>query len=335
MRFIIFGFLLLFAVRVRGQETISSPSKKIKVQLSTFPGGKIKYSVTLDNKEVLVFSALGLVRSDIDFSEGLVLLKADPAQSIIEKYTMVYAKKSNSDYEANKRVFHFSKNGSLMDIIFQLSNDGVAFRYYFPQKPASPVQLLSERTTFHFPISAKAWLQPMQVAKSGWESCNPAYEENYQQNIPVGTKSTLGAGWVYPALFQSNDSWVLITEAGLDSNDCATRLESESPNGEYKIGYPDPREVFTKGEFLTKIDSPYYTPWRVVTIGNLATIMESTLGTDLAKPSSLKDISYIKPGKASWSWINSKDDFIVYEEQKKYIDFAASMHWQYCLVDAW
>lgn len=335
MRFKIFSFLLLFSIAMRGQETISSPSKKISVQLNTVAGGKIKYSVKVNNKEVLVSSALGLVRSDIDFSEGLVLLKADPVQSITDKYTMVYAKKSSSNYKANKRVFHFSKNGSLMDIIFQVSNDGVAFRYHFPKKPASPVQLTSERTTFHFPISAKAWLQPMQVAKTGWESSNPAYEENYQQGIPVGTTSTLGVGWVYPALFQSNDNWVLITEAGLDTRDCATRLESESPDGEYKIGYPDPREVFAKGEFLTKIDAPYYTPWRIVTIGNLATIMESTLGTDLAKPSVLKDISYIKPGKASWSWINSKDDFIVYDEQKKYIDFAASMHWQYCLVDAW
>ena len=39
------------------------------------------------------------------------------------------------------------------------------------------------------------------------------------------------------------------------------------------------------------------------------------------------------PGKATWSWINSKDDFIVYDEQKKYIDFAADMHWQYTLID--
>jgi hypothetical protein len=46
------------------------------------------------------------------------------------------------------------------------------------------------------------------------------------------------------------------------------------------------------------------------------------------------DLSFVKPGKASWSWINSKDDFIVYDEQKKYIDFAADMKWQYCLIDA-
>jgi hypothetical protein len=68
-------------------------------------------------------------------------------------------------------------------------------------------------------------------------------------------------------------------------------------------------------------------------IGGLNTIIESTLGTDLAPAAIAHDPSFIKPGKASWSWINSKDDFIVYDEQKRYIDFAANMQWQYCLVD--
>ena len=68
-------------------------------------------------------------------------------------------------------------------------------------------------------------------------------------------------------------------------------------------------------------------------MGSLKTIVESTLGTDLAKPAIKIDPSLITPGKASWSWINSKDDSIVYSEQKRYIDFASSMHWQYCLID--
>jgi hypothetical protein len=79
---------------------------------------------------------------------------------------------------------------------------------------------------------------------------------------------------------------------------------------------------------------PFYSPWRVITIGGLNTIIESTLGTDLAAPAIKMNTSFIKPGKSSWSWIMSKDDFIVYDEQIKYIDFAADMKWQYCLIDA-
>jgi hypothetical protein len=69
-------------------------------------------------------------------------------------------------------------------------------------------------------------------------------------------------------------------------------------------------------------------------IGDLKTITESTLGTDLALPAKKIDASFIKPGKSSWSWILEKDDSTIFSVQKKYIDFAADMKWQYCLIDA-
>ena len=42
---------------------------------------------------------------------------------------------------------------------------------------------------------------------------------------------------------------------------------------------------------------------------------------------------FAKPGKASWSWAILKDDSITYSVQKRFIDFAADMNWQYCLID--
>ena len=62
--------------------------------------------------------------------------------------------------------------------------------------------------------------------------------------------------------------------------------------------------------------------------------MESTLGTDLALPAKKMDMSFVKPGKASWSWVLEKDNATIYPIQKKYIDYAADMNWQYCLIDA-
>ena len=85
---------------------------------------------------------------------------------------------------------------------------------------------------------------------------------------------------------------------------------------------------------MPKSQLPFYSPWRVITIGSLKTIVESTLGADVAKPSIKMNTSFVKPGKSSWSWIMSKDDSIIYSEQIRYIDFAAKMNWQYCLVDA-
>lgn len=336
MRILIaFVFLVALQVPVVAQVGITSPDKKITVQVSVNTEGAIKYSVRYLDTEVLRTSSLGFTTSTIDFSKGNNLLRATPVQEVNEAYTMMYAKKKQTIYKANKRTVQFkNNNGEALDIIFQVSNDAVAFRYQFKAQNNFTDNITSELTSFHFPSTAKAWLQPMQVSKTGWEKTNPAYEEHYVQDVPVGTKSPTAAGWIYPALFRTNEVWALITEAALEAGDCATRLKAESPDGEYSIGYPDPREIITDKGLLPKFQSNYISPWRIITIGSLATIIESTAGTDLAKPSTVKNTSFIIPGKSSWSWINSKDDFIVYDEQKKYIDFAAKMNWQYCLIDA-
>lgn len=314
---------------------ISSPDKKIIVSVSLDGAGKPSYSVNYNNEEVLRSSRLGLVREDGNFAEALSHISVSPIEKVNDQYRMINAKKENISYSANKRTVHLQNAGKQpMDIIFQVSNDGVAFRYFFPGSSTTIKTVTSEQTSYHFPLTAKAWLQPMQVAKSGWEQSNPAYEEHYKQNISVGTPAPTPAGWVYPALFQSGNNWVLITESSLDTNYCATRLKTESPDGEYSVGFPDPREIFTGGGTLPISSLPFYSPWRIITIGSLKTIAESTLGTDLAKPAIKGDFSFVKPGKSSWSWIMSKDDSIVYTEQIRYIDFAADMKWQYCLVDA-
>ena len=315
--------------------TIESPDKKILVKILVNKNGQPNYTVSYDNEMVLKSSALGLIRTDGDFSKNLKLSSSSPVENIIDNYQMIYAKRKNCTYHANKKTLHFhNASNQALDIIFQLSNDGVAFRYFFPGKSSDVKTITQEITSYHFDTSAKAWLQPMQVAKSGWQQTNPAYEEHYMQNISAGTASPDQAGWIYPALFRYNSTWVLITEAALDSNYCATRLKSQSPDGEYTIGFPDTKEVFTGGGFLPISKLPFYSPWRIITIGSLKTVVESTLGTDLAKPAIKIDQTFIKPGKSSWSWIMSKDDSIVYTEQKRYIDFAADMHWQYCLIDA-
>ncbi len=315
----------------RQTQDITSPDKRIRATF-LIQDGRPSFKLSLDNKQVLGESRLGIVMTDEDFATGLHLLNASNQSTIQDSYSTKNAKKSVVHYRASKRAFHLQNaNGKPMDIIFQLSNDGLAFRYFFPGKSTDVKTIKSESTTYSFSSDTRAWLQPMSVAKSGWEKSNPSYEEAYLKNIPVGTPSK--AGWVYPALFKNGSTWLLITEAALDSSFCGTRLINDSASNEYKVGFPDPREVFTGKGLLPQSALPWYSPWRILAVGNLKTIVESTLGTDLAHPAIRIDSSFIKPGKASWSWINSKDDSIVYSEQKRYIDFAADMHWQYCLID--
>lgn len=313
---------------------LQSPDKTIVLNVNLSVSGEIQYSVQKSGFNVIQPSALGIMMKGHNFTQGMKLSSKSKTEQISDRYEIKNAKKSNILYQANQLVVTFTnEENKKMDIIFRLSNDGVAFRYSFPWVNNNET-IVKELSSFTFDGNARAWLQPMSEAKTGWEQCHPSYEEHYLQDIPAGTVSLLRSGWIYPALFKTNDTWVLITEAALDGTYCGTRLVNDSASSVYAIGLADPREVFTGGGYLPENNKPWLTPWRIITIGSLKTIVESTLGTDLAPKSINIDQSFIKPGKASWSWINSKDDMIVYDEQIKYIDFASSMNWQYCLVDA-
>lgn len=319
----------MLAVCAKAQ-TVSSPDKSITVTLNV-NAGKPVYSVTRKGEPVIAASALGIDQSNGNFYSGLKL-KSSKSSMGGQMYSMVNAKKHHINYKYSERVYSLlNAAGKQMDVIFRVSDDGVAFRYYFPDGGKNDAVINKEFTEYHFAPATKTWLQPKAEPKSGWEHTNPSYEENYDQDVTAGKSAK--NGWIYPALFKTGNNWALITEAGQDGSYCGTTLKNDSGSSKYKIGFPDAREIYTGRDLLPK--NVTYTPWRVITIGSLKTIVESTLGTDVAPPAiSLKDTSIVKPGKAAWSWIMSKDDSITYTEQIRYVDLANKMNWQYCLVDA-
>ncbi|MEV4881586.1 glycoside hydrolase family 97 protein [Chitinophaga ginsengisegetis] len=330
---ILMALPILLCLQLFATNQISSPDGKIAVTVFVDNNGVPRYSITYNKTTVLEPSPLGIELDGINFSNGLQLTTVSATSTVHDHYNMLSGKRSSIQYEARKTSFTFqNKDGKKFTIIFQLSNDGLAFRYQFSDGPEIKI-VRSENTSFKFPSSAKAFIQPIAVAQSGWEKANPSYEEHYYQDVPVGTTSKLGAGFVYPALFKVDNTWLLITEAAVGADWCATRLNCEAGSPLYQVKFPDPREVMYHDGLLPQQQMNGFSPWRIVTIGSLKTIVESRLGTDVATPSVITNTSFIKPGKSSWSWINSKDDFIVYDEQKKYIDFASYMHWQYCLID--
>lgn len=312
---------------------LASPNGRISVGFNVDAQGVPGYTVERDGHRVLDRSSLGLVRRDADFSKGLRITSQSHVEPVEDQYEILTAKRRVNHYHANRQVFHLQTgDGQRLDVEFQISNDGVAFRYVFPDASDKRHQLKEELSSFQFPANAKAWLQPMSVAKTGWEKVNPCYEELYQQEIAVGTPSTLGAGWCFPALFRSGDDWVLVSECNIGRNYCASRLRNESPDGKYTIGFPDPREGIADGAVAPESTLPWTTPWRIIVVGDLETIAESTLGIDLAAPA--KAAADVEPGKAAWSWALMKDSATVYDVQKRMIDYAADMGWQYCLIDA-
>jgi alpha-glucosidase len=323
--------LFVTAVLCASAQTVSSPNGKIVVNFK-LQAGKPVYTVTYNQARVINESLLGIEAGQTNLYDHLMLKSTSPISIAKDSYTSLNAKKYNISYMANKRTFSLANpQGKVIQIIFQVSNDGLGIRYHFPANEA--MTITREFTSFNLLPNTKSFLQPKAEAQSGWSHTNPSYEENYKQNVPVGTASK--TGWVYPALFNTNNAWLLITETAMDGSYCATTLKNDSASNVYYTGFPDKREVLTNKGLLPTSAKAWYSPWRVITIGSLKTIVESTLGTDLAIPSiKLPDASFVKPGKAAWSWIMSKDDSLVYSEQVRYVDLAARMKWQYCLVDA-
>jgi len=313
---------------------VTSPDGHIVVDVHLTANGAPRYTIQLDGKPALQESRLGLVRADADFSKSLQFVWISTPERVRDKYEILTAKRRLNDYRANRKVFRLqTAAGQKMDIIFQVSDDGVAFRYCFPETNAVIHRLTEEMSSFHFLPETHAWLQPMSVAKSGWSQVNPCYEEFYQKEIPVGTPSTLGVGWAYPALFHSGKIWLLVSEGSLPRNYCGTRLRSESPDGEYSVGFPDPREIFPGGPVNPESSLPWFTPWRIIVVGSLQTVAESTLGIDLADAPAYCRSPSAQPGKASWSWPLLGDGQTTYDTQKRFIDYAADMGWRYCLID--
>jgi len=333
------SFLLIlsyFSLTYANPQIVLSPDKKLSVHFELSSEGKAFYTIYFEDKIILSPSKLGIIREDADFSNKLTLVSASNEETITDNYVMAYGKKKNCSYIANRKVIHLKNStNQLMDIIFQLSNDGVAFRYYFPDKSSDIKKITKEITSFHFISTAKSWLQHCADSQTGWEHCNPSYEENYDMAVEVGKPAPLQAGWVFPALFNYQNYWFVLTESSVDRNYCGSRLSQNSPDGEYSINFPQKAEAYTNGAVYPESTLPWYSPWRIIAISdNLVTVAESTLGTDLAIPAKFDASAYLKPGKSAWSWVILKDDSTVYDVQKRFIDFAANMNWQYCLVDA-
>jgi alpha-glucosidase len=326
---------LLISCKHEDRMNLVSPGGNIKVSMIVSSEGKAAYSVFLNEVPVLENSSLGILRDDGDYFTGLVLDSASEILTIRDDYSLLYGKKKEARYTANRRVFHLSNaSGGQMDVIFQVSDDGVAFCYSFPGTSDDVKKITAEKTGFNFVAGTTGWIQPRAASKSGWNQCNPSYEEHYIEDVPLDSISPDINGWVFPALFHTKNCWINLTETWPDRNYCGSHLNKGERSGEMVIAFPEATEGITGGAVYPQSTLPWTTPWRIITIGSSpGVIVESTLGTDLAKPSEPGDFSYVMPGRASWSWALMKDLSVNYEVQKDFITYASEMGWEYCLVD--
>lgn len=337
MKKVFFGLIgLMIAFNAVAEDRkLASPDGRIEVTVSDSDGTP-DYSVTYDGNVFILPSPLGLNTSMGEYMSGMTMLPEKEAPRLIEEqYSLKTIKQSQVDYKAVEAVFTFAQNERpVYDVIFRVSDRDVAFRYrLYPRRNTLSCVIFSEATGFRLPQTATTFLCPQVKPGGGFAGTYPSYETGYSLDEPVG-KNGWGEGYTFPCLFRNEDKgWILISETGVSSAYCASRLMGE-PDGLYTIGYPQEGENNGNGSAAPGIPLPGMTPWRTITLGNsLAPIMETTVPFDLVEPLYEASKEYVY-GPGSWSWIIGMDPSTNYDEQKRYIDFTAEMGYRTVLVDA-
>lgn len=317
--------------------SVNGPDGKLQLTVSCpSANGEVSYAVTYNGKKMLESSPLGMETNVGDFYRGLQL-KEHKVTALDTVYEQSRIKASRIHYRANELLCSFvNGEGKNVQITFRVSNNDVAFRYTLPREQGKgSVTVNSERTGFRFPSQTTTFLCPQSDAMIGWKRTKPSYEEEYKADAPMNERSGYGHGYTFPCLFKvGDDGWVLLSETGVDSRYCGSRL-SDWDNGVYRIAFPMPEENNGNGTVSPAFSLPGSTPWRTVTVGEtLKPIVETTVPWDVVEPRYTTTHDY-KPGRGTWSWILWQDGSINYDDQVRYVDLAAAMGYEYVLIDNW
>ncbi len=326
-RIFIIGLLLLGNTGAWSQQvTVVAPNGRIRVQLfnqQQATAGEwylnVNYIINGKSSEAIPRINLGLVREDQDFSKDLRYLKTGKQVLVNEQYTAIHGKRSHCSNSAHELVVYFENTKkSKFNLIIRAYNDGVAFRYEFPDKEGSYV-VQDELTGYTIPVGTKRWMEK-------WDMANEALYTRIKDDAVQQT-------WSYPALFNTVDSscWYLIHEADLNRSYCGTKLSNIADKNVYKLTFPDPGDG--DGSSQPTITLPWKSPWRVIIMGSLADIVESTLVDDVSPAPAMTKTDWIQPGVASWNYWSNNHGTKDYQVVCEFADLAAAMEWPYTLLD--
>lgn len=307
---------------------VTSPDNKLVATIErNIYDGSLKYIVHyIENGQaqaVIESSKLGIGRIDQSFTNNLVF-ESILSSVVDENYTMKTGKQLQLRNNANEITLTFrNQNNAKIQIIFRAYNDGIAFRYRFPEKSDEMYYVTEDKTTFQVSTNSKGFFQK-------YQDYQPVYESLYEKvflNQPYQSIS-------YPALLQTPNAWVLITEADLQDNFFGSHIGSYGGNGTLNIATPNTNDGYGS-PFFAQSTLPWTMPWRVIMIGKeLNTIVESNVVSHVSSPSTITNTSWITPALTAWSWWSSLDSPTDYNKLKNFIDFTATFKLPYFLVDA-
>ena len=261
------------------------------------PNGKISVEVK-DQCVVIQYGQQLVLEVRTPTDQGLLFVG-----KVTADYQMLTGKRQHCQNEANE--YQVGK------AVLRIYNDGIALR--------------DADVAYRIPEGTPRWMQQWCDSYEGFFPFATTYKVEPIPSYSGISKSAEGWNnrWGYPALIEPQKGvFTLITEANIEKGQSASCLYND---GEwFRV---------TPAEGITGKTSDH-TPWRVVIIGTLKDVVESTLVTDVSKPCRIADTSWIHPGVVSWVYWAYNHGSNDYDIIKKYVDMAATLHLPYVLIDA-
>lgn len=277
---------------------------------------EIVFSVDYKGGRILSCSKLGLETDAQKLAGNLKLKSVSDVKRVTDDYKMITGKRSHCVNEAFERVYSFeNESGQILEVAFRVYDDGVAFKYRI-NAVADEEHVIHEYTTYTVPEGAKRWMQQ--------------YDPGYENFFPLSTDGKLADHpevdfWGYPALVEPQDSvFILITEANIRRGHCGSFLYNGDNRNSYRVRLADKQPI---------CDTLWESPWRLLIVGDLSDVVESTLVTDVSDPSKVENMEWINPGMVSWIYWAYNHGSKDYQIVKEYIDLAVRMKWPYNLID--
>ncbi len=328
---LLFLLFLLQSTVLKANWQVKSPNNKIKVKIYQNNTNNLFYDIDLiespsDSTRLLNNSLLGVLRGDIHFTDDLNFVQILSQQTINESYNVLHGKQTNDiSNHANELIIRFQKYSKLIDVIFRVYDDGVAFRYRFPEISNNTFSVHGESSNFKLNSSSgKVYAQQYDIV--------PYYEFRIEERN-IGQSSDNGYGYAYPMLINTQNKWMLLTESGVDENNYVSHISNSTWGNTYRIDPPIQGDATSYPQYSTS-KLPWDLPWRVLMIGSdLNTIIKSNLVNNLAKPSVITNTSWIKPGNSTWSWWSDLGSPTNFVKLKTFVDLAANLNLPYSLAD--
>lgn len=308
------------AVSAQQNVSVSSPDGKLKFLLKITPE-TVSYEVNYKKQLLVENSLLGFSFDNGEFGSNLKTGKVR-RKSIDETYELVVGKVSSARNHCNEMIVPLQEKeapGRLINLVVRAFNDGVAFRYEFPEQEGwNSYVMYDEKTQFRLngnPMTLLMYL-PGYINTHEGVYTHTEYDKIAKKRLiemPV-------------TLEFDNGIYMSITEAAV--RDYAGMYLVKEKNG--FAGKLSPR----LGQEKIKVEInefPHRTPWRVLSVADrVGGLLETNILTSLNEPCKIEDTSWIKPCRTTFTWWNGNvvpDSTFSpgnnFETNKYYIDFAA------------